>query len=125
MSTTVLICDDSKLARRQLARSLPEDWDIKVEFALDGVDCIKQIKLIQPEILFLDLNMPEMDGYTLTTEIKKDASLKGLHVVLHSSLSGVFNEAMVERVGADAFIPKFDPDELSAAVILAVKGQEK
>ena len=63
MSTTVLICDDSKLARRQLARSLPEDWDIKVEFALDGVDCIKQIKLIQPEILFLDLNMPEMDGY--------------------------------------------------------------
>ena len=51
MSTSVLICDDSKLARRQLARSLPEDWDIKVEFALDGVDCIKQIKLIEPEIL--------------------------------------------------------------------------
>ena len=63
MSTSVLVCDDSKLARRQLARSLPDDWDIKVEFAEDGVHCIEQIKKIQPEILFLDLNMPEMDGY--------------------------------------------------------------
>ena len=52
MSTSVLICDDSKLARRQLARFLPVDWDIKVEFAHDGVDCINQIKKIQPEILF-------------------------------------------------------------------------
>ena len=57
MSTSVLICDDSKLARRQLARSLPDDWDIKVEFACDGVDCIKQITKAQPEILFLDFHL--------------------------------------------------------------------
>ena len=65
--------------------------------------------------------MPEMDGYTLTSEIKRDPQLQGLFVLLHSSLSGVFNEAMVEVVGADAFIPKFNPDELSFAVVEALR----
>ena len=55
--------------------------------------------------------MPEMDGYTLTAEIKAP-----LHVILHTSLSGVFNQAMIEKVGADDFIAKFNPDELATAV---------
>ncbi len=60
--------------------------------------------------------MPEMDGYTLTAEIKNTPELAKLKVVLHTSLSGVFNQAMVQKVGADEFIAKFHPDELATAV---------
>jgi len=61
--------------------------------------------------------MPDLDGYTLATEIRRDARLKDLYVILHTSLSGVFNNAMVQRVGADRFIPKFSPNELAQAVL--------
>ncbi|MEZ8143484.1 chemotaxis protein CheW [Enterovibrio norvegicus FF-33] len=128
----VLVADDSSVARRQVKRAV-ETIGYEVLLAHDGRDALNKLQEMAQEgnitdklaLVISDIEMPEMDGYTLTTEIKKDASLKDLHVVLHSSLSGVFNEAMVKRVGADAFIPKFDPDELSAAVINAVKGREK
>ena len=74
--------------------------------------CIYQ----QLALVISDIEMPEMDGYTLTAAIRNDPTLKDLHVILHTSLSGVFNQAMVERVGANAFIPKFNPDELGRAV---------
>ena len=63
-----------------------------------------------------DIEMPAMDGYTLTTEIRRDPALRGLHVLLHTSLSGVFNQAMVERVGADDFVPKYSERELAQRV---------
>ncbi len=61
--------------------------------------------------------MPEMDGYTLTTEIRKDPRLKDLYMMLHTSLSGVFNAAMVQKVGADRFLPKFTDDDLAKTII--------
>ena len=67
-------------------------------------------------MLVSDIEMPEMDGYTLTAEIRNDPTLDKLKVVLHTSLSGVFNQAMVEKVGADDFIAKFQPDELATSV---------
>lgn len=104
MSTSVLICDDSKLARRQLARSLPEDWDIKVEFAYDGVDCIKQITKAQPEILFLDLNMPEMDGYGVLAAMKEQG-LDVLTVVVSGDIQPSAHQRVID-LGAIDFIKK-------------------
>ena len=91
----------------------------KVEFVFDGLQLMEHLmnpdtKL--PDILFLDLNMPKMDGYTLCSEIKANENLRRIHIILHSSLSGVFNQAMVSKVGADQFIAKFHPDELTSAV---------
>ena len=112
MSTSVLVCDDSKLARRQLARSLPDDWDIKIEFAENGVHCIEQIKVLQPEILFLDLNMPEMDGYEVLQAIQE----QGLHV-LTVVVSGDIQPNAHQRVlelGAIDFIQKpCSPEKLA------------
>ena len=60
--------------------------------------------------------MPEMDGYTLCANIRKDPALDMLYIILHTSLSGVFKISMVSKAGANDFIPKFNPDELAKAV---------
>lgn len=115
MPTSVLICDDSKLARRQLARSLPEDWNIKTEFAVDGVDCIKQIKAIKPEILFLDLNMPEMDGYEVLMALK-EIDTNVLTVVVSGDIQPNAHQRVIE-LGAIDFIQKpCSPDKLAEII---------
>jgi len=94
----------------------------------DGREALNTLKEMAKEgsiydqlaLVISDIEMPEMDGYTLTAEIRNNPQLKNLHVILHTSLSGVFNQAMVERVGANAFIPKFNPDELGSAVLQAI-----
>ncbi|NOU49607.1 response regulator [Pseudoalteromonas sp. JBTF-M23] len=111
MSTLVLICDDSKLARRQLARSLPNDWDIKVEFAEHGIDCLEKIKKFSPEILFLDLNMPQMDGYGVLEAIR-DQGLNVLTVVVSGDIQPNAHQRVIE-LGAIDFIRKpCDADKL-------------
>ena len=69
------------------------------------------------DLVISDIEMPNMDGYTLTTELRKNEKLKDLYIILHTSLSGVFNEAMVHKVGANRFIPKFNPDDLANSVL--------
>ncbi|MBY5993714.1 response regulator [Ferrimonas balearica] len=63
MAVQVLICDDSAMARKQLARSLPQDWDAQIRYAVDGEDALAQLAQRPAELLFLDLNMPKLDGY--------------------------------------------------------------
>ena len=58
-----------------------------------------------------------MDGYTFTTAVRADERLKDFQIILHTSMSGVFNQDMVNKVGADKFIAKFDPDLLAEAVL--------
>ena len=67
-------------------------------------------------LIVTDAEMPRMDGYRLTTEIRSDPRLKDLFVVLHTSLSGAFNEAMVEKVGCNRFLSKFQPEQLANVV---------
>ncbi|MDB1123275.1 chemotaxis protein CheV [Vibrio algarum] len=123
----ILIADDSTVARKQVQRAVEsigfeavavkdgkEAYDKLVEMASEG-SIYEQISLV-----ISDIEMPEMDGYTLTAELRRHPDLKDLHIILHTSLSGVFNQAMVERVGANEFIAKFNPDELGAAVKAAV-----
>ncbi|OLQ76015.1 chemotaxis protein CheW [Photobacterium proteolyticum] len=123
----VLVADDSSVARKQIQRAI-EAIGCECVLVQDGKEAIEKLREMakdasiydQLALVISDIEMPEMDGYTLTAEIRNDANLKDLHVILHTSLSGVFNQAMVERVGANAFIPKFNPDELGAAVKAAM-----
>ncbi len=126
----VLVADDSMVARNQVKRAL-EQVGIESVLVRDGREALNQLKQwadedrLQDEISLVisDIEMPEMDGYTLTSEIRKDPRLADLYVILHSSLSGVFNNAMVEKVGADHFLPKFKADELAQAVLDRVQSQ--
>lgn len=122
----VFIADDSAVARNQVKRAL-EPLGVQTELAKNGKEALVRLREIAKEdcehdvtervgLLISDVEMPEMDGYTLTAEIKADPNLAPLHVILHTSLSGVFNQAMIEKVGADDFIAKFNPDELAGAV---------
>lgn len=66
--------------------------------------------------MLTDLEMPEMDGFTLTRKIKTDERLKKIPVVIHSSLSGSANEDHVRRVKADGYVAKFEVNELSSVI---------
>jgi two-component system, chemotaxis family, chemotaxis protein CheV len=121
----VMIADDSTVARNQVKRAL-EPLGIKMILAKNGHDALEQLTALDAEcenslyekvaLLISDIEMPEMDGYTLTAEVKANERMRQVPVILHTSLSGVFNNAMVEKVGAEDFIPKFHPDELATAV---------
>ena len=124
----VLIVDDSKIARKQVSRCL-ENVGVEVVALNDGRQAWEHVQAIADSgerlqdhymMLISDIEMPEMDGYTLTTRIRSDSRMAGFYIVLHSSLSGVFNKAMVEKVGADDFIAKFDPDVLAEQVVRQV-----
>lgn len=121
----VLIVDDSSVARKQVARCLQE-VGVEVITMNDGQQALNYLRemadqgdKVTDELLMMvsDIEMPEMDGYTLTAEVRNDPRLVGLHILLHTSLSGVFNQAMVKKVGADDFLAKFKPDELAQRVI--------
>lgn len=125
----VLICDDSSVARNQMMRSLQdlgckvtaakngrEAWSMLRDMAERGIDVTQHFLM-----LISDIEMPEMDGYTLATLIREDERMKSLYIVLHTSLSGGFNVSMVKKVGADGFLAKFNPDDLATAVVNRIK----
>ncbi|ODN43380.1 chemotaxis protein [Piscirickettsia litoralis] len=114
----ILVVDDSSFARSHLCKILSKinievitknsgaaafDF-LREEAYKNNVNVAKKYPLV-----ITDAEMPEMDGYTLTVNCRNDPKLKDLYLVLHTSLSGGFNKSMVEKVGCDDFIPKFDP----------------
>ncbi|TRX74851.1 chemotaxis protein CheV [Pseudomonas mangiferae] len=116
----VLLVDDSSVAISQLRDTLTQ-LGMKLHVASDGLKALNLLKkwadtgeVMTDKLLmiFTDAEMPEMDGYRLTTEIRQDPRLRGLYVVMHTSLSGSFNDAMVKKVGCDNFLSKFQPDKL-------------
>ena len=122
---SVMVVDDSKVARSQISRAL-EQVGVECLVLNDGKRALEQLKAWAKDdvpvmdriaMVISDIEMPEMDGYTLTSEIRRDPRLKDLYVLLHSSLSGGFNESMVQKVGANRFIPKFSADELVKEIL--------
>lgn len=121
----VLTVDDSAVARKQVTRCL-ESVGVQVVSLKDGREALEYLQAMldagkRPDEEFLmmisDIEMPEMDGYTLTAEVRNDPRMRQLYIVLHTSLSGAFNQAMVKKVGADDFLAKFRPDDLAGRVV--------
>ncbi|MBO9883360.1 MULTISPECIES: chemotaxis protein [unclassified Xanthomonas] len=125
----VLVVDDSRVARQQI-RSVLDQLGVAATLLSDGRQALDHLLQIHAAgenpaeryaMVISDIEMPAMDGYTLTTEIRRHAGLSGLYVLLHTSLSGVFNNAMVERVGANAFVAKYSPNELAEYVLARLR----
>jgi len=120
----ILMADDSNTALSQVKATLSH-LGVEVIGVQDGLRALNRLKRwvdeginVNEHILMLitDAEMPEMDGYRLTHEIRQNPALSDLYIVLHTSLSGSFNEAMVKKVGCDDFMSKFQPDELAVLV---------
>lgn len=116
MTTDVLICDDSDMARKQMARALPGDWDLNVRTAVDGQDCLNQLRQGHSELLFLDLNMPVMDGYQVLETIRRE-DLPVLVIVVSADIQPDARRRVLS-LGALGFVKKpLDPNELAHVLI--------
>ncbi len=125
----ILVSDDSLVARKQVTRTIENDLKMETVTAKDGKEAIDLLKewadnddprLQRLAMVISDIEMPEMDGYTFTTAVRADDRLKDIYIILHTSMSGVFNQNMVDKVGANKFIAKFEPDLLAKAVLDAL-----
>jgi chemotaxis protein CheY-P-specific phosphatase CheC/DNA-binding NarL/FixJ family response regulator len=117
MPTKLLICDDSNMARKQLARSLPEGWDVDVSFASNGIEGIEAIKAGKGDVLLLDLNMPKMDGYQVLEAILKQ-DLPTLTIVVSGDIQPEAHKR-VTSLGALDFIKKPVNKEKLTEVLLS------
>ncbi len=104
MPISILICDDSALARKQLARVIPSSWGANIEFAQHGWDAIAKLEAHSYDLLFLDLTMPELDGYGTLEEMR--ARRITTQVVVVSGDIQPKAQQKVAELGAKAFIKK-------------------
>ncbi|PKG85788.1 response regulator [Colwellia sp. 75C3] len=104
MTTKLLICDDSNMARKQVARSLPDCWDVEISFAANGAEGIEAIKAGKGDVLLLDLNMPVMDGYQVLEAILAQ-DLPTLTIVISGDIQPEAHQR-VTSLGALGFIQK-------------------
>ena len=113
MTTPVLICDDSSFARNQIARALPQDWDVSLSFAGEGSEALAAIRAGQADVLFLDLNMPGLDGYGVLEAIRRD-DLPSLVIVVSGDIQPEARERVM-KLGALAFVKKpVEPEQIVA-----------
>ncbi|NMG74480.1 chemotaxis protein [Aromatoleum diolicum] len=121
----IFYVDDSAVARRKIAEVL-DKLGVKHKHAVNGLEAWTRLQGMashaqqcgrylsdELDLILVDAEMPEMDGYVLTRNIKADTRFDGIPVVMHSSLSSEANRAMGKRVGVDAYVAKFDADALA------------
>jgi two-component system chemotaxis response regulator CheV len=126
--STILFADDSAIARMLVEESLKsmgvsytavkngkEAWDRLGQMHSDATAHGKRVQ-DKVALVLTDLEMPEMDGFTLTRSIKNDARFSGIPVIVYSSLTGTASEGHATGVGADAYVAKFEPHELANAI---------
>ena len=123
--TSVFYVDDSIVARRKIAEVL-DKLGVKHKHATNGMEAWTRLQGIaahanqsgrnirdEIRLILVDAEMPEMDGYVLTKNVKSDPRFQGVPVVMHSSLSSEANRAMGKAVGVDAYVAKFDAEALA------------
>ena len=121
----VFFVDDSSVARKKIAEVM-DKLGVKHKHALNGLEAWTRLSGMaahsqqtgeslrdEVNLILVDAEMPEMDGYVLTKNIKSDKRFAGIPVVMHSSLSSEANRAMGKSVGVDAYVAKFDADALA------------
>ncbi len=133
-SITLLFADDSAVARDQIIRTM-NHMGVKYISTNNGAEALNKLREIADraettghrardfvQIILTDVEMPEMDGYVLTKKIKDDPRFSDIPIIMHSSLSADANQALGKGVGADAYVPKFEPTELASKLHEMIEG---
>ncbi len=132
---TVLFADDSSVARGQISKTL-EHMGIEYISTNTGAEAWAKLNEIAEhaeatgtaitdkiQFILTDVEMPEMDGYVLTRNVKNDSRFENIPIIMHSSLTSEANKALGKGVGADAYVPKFQPKELSNTLNKLIKAR--
>jgi two-component system chemotaxis response regulator CheV len=132
---TIFYCDDSSVARNQIQRTL-DAMNIRGLSANNGRQAWDELQRIATQadaahvpvtdfiqLVLTDVEMPEMDGYVLTKNIKSDPRFTGIPVIMHSSLSSTANQQLGRSVGVDEYVPKFEPQKLAAILTELLTGK--
>ena len=125
---TIFFADDSMVARKQIQKTL-EALGVKYVFSTNGKEAWEELQKIASraevlnqrvfdfiQLVLTDVEMPEMDGYVLTRNIKGDPRFAGIPVIMHSSLSSDANAQLGKSVGVDDYVPKFEPHKLAGVL---------
>ena len=113
----ILVIDDSKTIRRT-AETLLAKEGCEVFTAVDGFDALAKIADHRPDIIFVDIMMPRLDGYQTCALIKHNQVFKQTPVIMLSSKDGLFDRARGRLVGSEQYLTKpFTKDELLAAIL--------
>jgi two-component system chemotaxis response regulator CheV len=131
---TVFFADDSVVARKQIQRTL-DAMGVRSVSAINGREAWMELEKMANyaqsigkkasdliSLVLTDVEMPEMDGYILTKNIKSDPRFLGVPVIMHSSLSGMSNQQLGKSVGVDEYVAKFEPQRLSEALARRLLG---
>ena len=112
----VMVIDDSKTIRRT-AETLLKKAGCEVVTAIDGFDALSKIADTRPDIIFVDIMMPRLDGYQTCALIKNNSEFKSTPVIMLSSKDGLFDKAKGRIVGSDQYLTKpFSKSELMGAI---------
>ncbi len=112
----IVIADDNENIREALTYLL-EDEGYKLWLAKDGADALRKVKEVHPDILFLDIMMPEMNGYEVCRTIKNDPDLKKTYVIMLTAKGQVAEQERGKAAGADEYIVKpFSPMEILSRI---------
>lgn len=99
------------MARKQVARSLPEGWDVDITYATNGLEGLQAIREGKGEMVFLDLTMPDVDGYQVLETVKNEG-LDAMIIVISGDIQPTAHERVMQ-LGAMDFIQKpVNPDKL-------------
>lgn len=117
----VCIVDDSLVARNQIERCLKK-LNINYKSFKNGEEFKNYLNEINSNydkinVIISDIEMPKLDGYTLTSQLKSDEKYKNINILLHTSLNSLVNKDLAKKVGADDFLEKFNINELAKKVI--------
>jgi two-component system chemotaxis response regulator CheV len=125
---TIFFADDSGLARKKIMEVL-DKMKVPYQYAINGKEAWDKLSALAGRsdqekkrvkesigLILTDAEMPEMDGYVLTRHIKDDKRFEGIPVLMHSSLSSVANQKLGQQVGVDAYVPKFNPEDLAKMI---------
>ena len=124
----VLVVDDSSLARKQIAETL-DAINLPYITATNGkeaLELLKECNLKEADddyiaMVVSDIEMPEMDGYSLTGNIRNEAGLENMYILLHTSLNGAINVEKAKQAGADDMLTKFIPEELMEKIVTGLQ----
>lgn len=115
MALPILVVDDSAMARKMLIKSLPAEWDVEISQAANGKEALDAYRAGKAAVMFLDLTMPEMDGFQVLEELRKE-DLNSMVIVVSADIQPVAQERVLS-MGAIAFVKKpISPDILSGVL---------